>query len=178
MAFPDVLSDDAKARYWQRVDRRGPDDCWLWTGSKSGGYGAISIAGNPLRATHIALFLENGKAPAKGLCACHKCDNPPCVNPRHLFIGTIAENNADRHRKGRTVYSFIPAHVKARGEAHGSAKLTASQVIAIRESGKSIRKIAAEYGLGFTQVQRIKSGNAWKHLPELAKRGLEIGRSA
>lgn len=174
--FPSDISDDVKARFWSRVDRRGDDDCWLWTGSKSvDGYGSISANGRVLRATHLALFLENGIAPAPGMCACHKCDNPPCVNPRHLFIGTIHENNTDRHRKGRTVFRPIPAEVKARGEAHGSARLTNEQVVAIMDSDKSIRQLAAEFGVGFGTVQRIKKGTAWGHLrAALAARGLEV----
>jgi hypothetical protein len=166
------LPDEVADRFWARVDRRGHDECWPWLGSKtSDGYGSLYALEKSWRATHLALILATGEAPPKGMFACHKCDNPPCVNPAHLFIGTAAENNADRHRKGRTVYRFIPAHLKARGERHGSAKLKEADVLAIAASGKSIRALASEYGVGFGTIQRIKSGAAWQHL---SKRGLEI----
>src|SRR4051794_14535196 len=90
-------------RFWSKVDIRGPEDCWPWTASKlPRGYGQIYHSGlrRPVAAQRMAWELTRGAIPP-GLGVLHSCDNPPCVNPAHLWIGTDADNHADMVAKGR-----------------------------------------------------------------------------
>lgn len=92
----------AVERFWANVDKRGPDDCWLWTASrKPFGYGQMMIAGKMKRAHRYSWELASGSPPDGGLSVCHSCDNPPCVNPKHLYLGTQGDNIREAERKGR-----------------------------------------------------------------------------
>jgi hypothetical protein len=89
-------------RFWARVDVRGPDECWLWLGGKtSGGYGQFTMNGKR-RSAHVASWvLSHGEPFPEGKIGCHSCDNPPCVNPAHVWPGTMRENALDAVAKGR-----------------------------------------------------------------------------
>lgn len=108
----------------------------------------------------IALAAALGRPLAPGMDACHSCDNPPCLNPTHLFEGSPEENISDRHEKGRD----------ARGATNGRARLTDESVRLIRRrltDGHAWSAIAAEFGVGKGTVQAIASGRTWSHV-ELA----------
>ena len=100
---------DPVERFWELVDRRGPDECWMWRGERKGGswdYGVLYLISRTdgshreVRAHRFAWELEHGEIP-EGMCVLHHCDNPPCVNEEHLFLGTNADNTQDCLLKGR-----------------------------------------------------------------------------
>lgn len=100
------MHDDITVRkFWSKVDKRGPDECWPWTGAKSPrGYGRFSVNSKYRVATQISWEIENGAPFPIERMACHSCDNPPCVNPKHLWPGTNKENMQDASKKGRLLF--------------------------------------------------------------------------
>jgi hypothetical protein len=151
-------------RFWPKVDKRGPDDCWLWTGSKDGrGYGKIRADG-PIRfvmKAHRAAFeLTHGPIP-DGLHVLHKCDRPGCTNPAHLRLGTHRENMNDMLERGRARGGGV------RGERNGFAKLTEAQVREIRAAaaaGSSTSKLARCYGVDPSNIRYIVARRWWAHV--------------
>ncbi len=105
----------SEERFWEKVDKTG--DCWLWIGSKSNeGYGHLKFANKYMLAHRVSFELAGNVIPEHdsyhGMCVCHHCDNPPCVNPEHLFLGTVADNNADMVRKGRASGGRKPVELR------------------------------------------------------------------
>lgn len=129
--------------------------CIEWAGAKSHGYGAVWNAGRLELAHRVAWRLRNGDAdiPA-GIFVCHRCDNPTCVNPEHLFLGAPKDNSQDMSYKGRST----------RGERSKSAILTAEQVLAIRNDQRSQREIAPDYGVSPRCIGKAKRRDTWSHI--------------
>jgi len=131
--------------------------CWNWNTPASNGYGYTRHNGARVRAHRLTYALTYGEVPA-GLQVCHSCDNPRCVNPTHLFLGTQSENTKDAVAKGRQKY---PAR---KGEACSWAKLTADAVKKIRgfcAFGVPQHTIAAQFGISQQQVSKINNGQRW-----------------
>jgi hypothetical protein len=149
----------ALERFMRKVDTGGPDGCWLWTAYRNPcGYGMFYMD-RALRSSHRVIYgLVVAEVPP-GMCVLHRCDNPACVRPGHLFLGTQTENVADREAKGRG------RHRASAGEANGSAKLTWGAVGEIRRryaaGGVSQQLLAREYGVSRSQISGIVAGVFW-----------------
>lgn len=148
--------------FWGNVDKsEGIDGCWIWKAGKRGiGYGKMYWRGKPLAAHRISFFLANGYWPENKL-VCHKCDNPPCVNPDHLFLGTHKDNSSDCRSKGRMV--------SERGEERYSAKLSKYDVVeiklgAVNRDRKFVSRCAEKYGVSKSAIWNIICGLRWKHV--------------
>lgn len=150
--------------------------CWNWNGGKDGkGYGVCYVP-HRMYAHRLSYELSTGSSP-RGMSVCHKCDNPSCINPEHLWLGSHAENMADMKAKGRNVSPPVhsgPTHWRytqpekvQRGEEQANAKLTNEQVIRMRcdyISGAKNAELAERYGLSPNSVQDITLGRSWTHL--------------
>lgn len=144
-------------RFWEKVDRRGPDECWPWNGATAAfGHGCIYGDDRKLLAHRVSYELNVGPIPS-GIWVLHRCDNPPCINPSHLFLGTPADNMADMAAKGRKTW--------VAGEVCWNAKLTPDDVIKIRESHLLQSEIAAQFGIAQSLVSKIRNRRAWVHVP-------------
>lgn len=159
-------------RFWSRV-KKGPG-CWEWTGAQFNRkwYGAFFMNGRNHSASRVSWMFHYGSIP-NGLFVCHRCDNPKCVRPDHLFLGTAADNNGDMARKGRAASgkkhraSLYPESIR-RGEENGAAKLSPVDIIVIRQchaKGSSTRALAAAYGVCKTTISNIISRRTWAHIP-------------
>jgi len=131
--------------------------CMEWTGWRTeDGYGRIG-SGNKKKYMHrISYELTFGSIP-DGLWVLHRCDNPPCLNPNHFFLGTLKDNFQDMYRKGR--------QRGPQGEKHNKCKLTAEQVLKIRDDERPLAAIEAEYGISNGTASKIRNRLIWKHLP-------------
>jgi hypothetical protein len=153
-----TVSTTREERYWAKVDRRGPDECWPWRAFLNEfGYGMFR-GGTQQLAHRFGYELEQGAIPTDAII-CHHCDYPACQNPSHLYAGTPATNTADKLARGRAGTAPQP------GMTNGMHKLTTEQVIALRslrDSGWTQDALAARFGISQTQVGRIVRGERWK----------------
>lgn len=173
-----MLAADDIARFWANVNRGGPipdhrpelGPCWVWTASrKKFGYGRFVIRGRQWIASRVSWEITFGPIPA-GRHVLHRCDNPPCIRPAHLFLGTNADNIADREAKGRTK--------TVRGSESGMAKLTEGQVARIKErytNGATIPELARDYAVSGGLVGMIIAGRIWQHVGGSVRKGYASG---
>jgi hypothetical protein len=148
--------------FWGRVDRSGGnDECWPWVARLSNkGYGEIHRVSRDERAHRVAWELANQQTIPEGMAVLHSCDNPPCCNPRHLWLGTQLQNIADRVAKNRSDC--------LRGEAHWNAKLTAEDVAQMRKdraAGATYAELMAKWSVSMRTIGYVVRGGLWKHVP-------------
>ncbi len=146
-------------QFWLNVSAGDPKECWEWGGTRDpNGYGKFACRGwepRQMLAHRASWRIEHGDP--GDLLVCHTCDNPPCVNPAHLFLGTHADNHADMASKGRS----------PRGSKHWKSLLTEEAVRYIRRelvAGAKQADLAAEFGIGPSAISRIKSRHLWPHV--------------
>ena len=143
------MSEPVAERFWSKVDRSG--DCWLWTGARTDqGYGRFMLNRKSRHAPRVAYELTVGPI-LGGLFVLHRCDNPPCVNPSHLFLGTNADNMIDAVRKGRSPRT----------------KLSMEQVREIRAAaaaGVPKKRLARTYGVDPATIRWVIQRKSWAHV--------------
>jgi hypothetical protein len=173
-------------RFWSKVNKNGSaplhypalGQCWEWTGSKiPGGYGTLRISrelGAKL-AHRISYLLNIGDIAHNesyhGICVLHKCDNPGCVNPEHLFLGTNQDNmddmvikNRQNKAKGYANGMLTRPERRPRGELHGLAKFTEEDVLYIRSSSLSRVDLSKKFNVNKSTIERIINRKTWKHI--------------
>ncbi len=148
--------------FWKGVDVRGENDCWEWVGYKDkNGYGSISINNYPNKTHRYVWEIMYGYIP-EGMCVCHSCDNPPCCNPKHLWLGTVGENTRDMINKGRKVVKY--------GEENHHHKLLKNDVLKIRRLYSTNKytqeEIGNMFGVTKSNIECIVNYKSWKHLKE------------
>lgn len=141
---------------------KATSDCWLWTAATVGkGYGYFGVGGGNALAHRVSYEIAFGVGTTQKLLVCHTCDTPNCVNPKHLFLGTHADNVKDMWNKGRQPDVEL---TRRPGATNGRAKLNlrlASDIRGLRVSGWSVRDLSVKYGVGKSTIRRVISGESW-----------------
>lgn len=172
--IPNIKKKD-QIRFWSKAQlTANPETCWEWGAAKDKkGYGRFSLNFKEKYMAHrMAYFLHN-KKPIGNLLVCHNCDNPGCINPNHLFLGTHADNFNDMKKKGRSCKGERHRNQKypekrQRGETNGASVLNDGQVLAIRQEYSTgsfmIKEVAHKYGVSATATSQIIHRKTWKHI--------------
>lgn len=148
-------------RFWRKVSMGGVNDCWEWLAFKlKTGYGRFRMGSEMVYAHRVAYCLHHGLelVEIRSKCVCHSCDNPPCCNPDHLWIGTKADNQHDMAEKGRSQV----------GEKHHNTKMKDYDIKNIRDLLKSgwctQQTMANAFGVSQSTISKIHTGQSWKHI--------------
>lgn len=155
-AMPRIRRKNLQEQFWARFERRGDDECWPWTGQlqhKGYGFGWFRFGDFVTRSAHRASWIIHRGSPGD-LHVLHSCDNRRCVNPKHLFLGTNADNMADMRAKGRS----------AKGPKQAKARLTDDKVRAIKASSDRTCDLARRYRVSYGTVAAIRHGRSWGHI--------------
>lgn len=156
-----ILTEMEKVRFWSKVERKSDGECWPWVGALTKrGYGSVKIQGGSFMPHRVSFAMDAGDPATQVVC--HKCDNPRCVNPSHLFLGTQQDNVKDAISKGRF---FIPSGSK--GDKNPSRKLTSFDVPVIRgmkSSGVSTPFLAELFKVSQSTINRVISKELWPHI--------------
>jgi len=144
--------------FFDKIDIGGEDECWEWNSRRDDcGYGRIDIYGRPVLAHRFSYKLQIGEIPSR-LDVLHSCDNPPCCNPKHFFLGTQADNMKDKMLKGRA----------AKGSNNGNSTLTESKVIEMRKLHSTglftTAEIASIFNEGLTNTHYVINRKTWRHM--------------
>ena len=151
-------------RFWEKVQTARDGECWTWKGGgNEKGYGLFYFNGRTKGAHRVSWILTNGEIP-NGMQVLHRCDNPSCVNPSHLFLGTAKDNTADAIAKGRYPQITAPGINRARGERNGQCKLTADEVKSIREISGTRAQLAIKFNVSESTIGNIKRRRKWAHI--------------
>ena len=141
-------------RFWARVPKKNKNECWEWSGHRHRqGYGFLKVDGTSKLGHRISWEIHYSAIPV-GKMVLHRCDNPPCCNPTHLFLGTQKDNMIDCSAKGRLCC----------GEKNVLSRLTSEVVTRIRSAKGTYREIAKLFGTASSNVSVIKNRQGWKHL--------------
>jgi hypothetical protein len=144
-------------RFWLKVAKGGPDDCWLWLAGRSGPYGTFCVSKDRHVRAHIFSYeMTHGAVLTYPKVVLHSCDNTLCCNPRHLSVGTQADNMADMVSKRRGSCG--------KGERHRSAKLAENDVRAIRASSDTNTALAKRYGVKPHTISNVRRGVTWRQV--------------
>lgn len=168
-----MTKDDLAKVIASIAEKSGPTSCWEWPLSRHPlGYGQVYVSGLSQRAHRAAWELLVETIPT-GMYICHRCDNPPCINPSHLYVGTQVENMRDMRERGRTTAARYPEvarengrivgtkNTHARGASNPGAKLSPQQVDEIRRDNRRTKELVSAYGVNRSTVQRIRNGSLW-----------------
>lgn len=165
-----ALDDKIKLRFFKYVDKKQSNGCWTWVGAKTnGGYGSFRVDKSVMKAHRVSWIIHNGNIPENkdhyhGMVICHSCDNPMCVNPDHLFIGTQADNVKDRENKNRGVHKQNSPFVN--GERNPMSKITMDIAKTIRHlyfaERRTQKEIGQFYKLDQSSVSDICTNKHWK----------------
>lgn len=172
-----VSAETATSRFWKLVNKDGPDHalgkCWVWTGFGTNGYGMFCANGKRYSASRYSYELLRGPVDPS-LWILHHCDNPSCVNPVHLYAGTVIENNADmvardRYSSGDKHYSKTHPELRPRGVDVPHAKIADAEVLEMRRlyrDGANLPELANRFSVSSGTVFNAVRGKTWKHLPD------------
>lgn len=186
---PLVITKESIALFWGNVKIKSRDDCWNWTATTNKfGYGQLKRSGVTMRAHRFSYMIKLGQIP-DGMCVLHRCDNPLCCNPKHLFLGTKKQNSEDMVKKGRQAsgdkngarkhperheygdyhWARRMPHLVSRGSKCGASKVTEAVVVEMRRefpsAMTSYRRFGSKYGLSAQGALDIISRKTWKHVP-------------